>query len=103
MARRLSRRSALKGLGVSVALPLLEAMLPSTAGAAPPAAASVPRRLVFLYFPNGVNTQAWKSTGEGRDFELGKTLAKDVLAELQGGPAKAHDASTAGLIERVRG
>jgi hypothetical protein len=60
---------------VSVALPLLEAMWPSTAGAAPPAAATAPRRLVFLYFPNGVNTQAWKSTGEGRDFEPGKTLA----------------------------
>jgi hypothetical protein len=62
---------------VSIALPFLEAMLPRTAGAASAlsAADAPPRRLVFLYFPNGVNTQGWKSTGEGRDFQLGKTLA----------------------------
>ena len=35
--------------------------------------------------------------------ELGKTLATAVLGELQGGEAGAHDASTAALIERLRG
>ncbi len=36
--------------------------------------------------------------------ELGKTLAKSVLAELEGGPAQAgRDASTAGLIARLKG
>ncbi len=35
--------------------------------------------------------------------ELGKTLARDVLAELQGGEAKPHDPSTAALIARLRG
>ena len=35
--------------------------------------------------------------------ELGKTLAREVLAELQGGAAKAHDPSTAALIRKVRG
>src|SRR5689334_17708383 len=52
-------------------------MLPRTAGAAAALAAAdaLPRRLVFLYFPNGVNMQGWKSTGEGREFQLGKTLA----------------------------
>ena len=34
--------------------------------------------------------------------ELGKTLARDVLAELQGGATKAHDASTAALIGRLK-
>jgi glucose-6-phosphate isomerase len=34
--------------------------------------------------------------------ELGKTLAKDVLGELQGGPAGQHDPSTAALIARFR-
>jgi len=48
-------------------------MIP-TARAAAAAAASAPRRVVFVYFPNGVKTDYWKSTGEGADFELGRTL-----------------------------
>ncbi len=31
--------------------------------------------MVFVYFPNGVITQAWKPTGEGQDFQLGRTLS----------------------------
>jgi hypothetical protein len=80
--RPLSRRTALKGMGVSISLPLLEAMLPRSAceAGAPTArqqaaAGASPRRMVFVYFPNGVITQAWKPTGEGRDFQLGRTLA----------------------------
>jgi glucose-6-phosphate isomerase len=34
--------------------------------------------------------------------ELGKTLAKTVLSELEGGPAQPHDPSTAALIERLK-
>jgi hypothetical protein len=71
--RPISRRTVLKGLGVSVALPLLEAMAPR-ALAVDTAAKALPRRLVFVYFPNGVKTEFWKSTGEGANFELGKTL-----------------------------
>jgi hypothetical protein len=72
--RRISRRAALKGLGVTVALPLLEAMTP-VARAADAATKPLPRRLVFVYFPNGVKTEFWKSQGEGADFELGETLS----------------------------
>jgi len=71
--RPISRRTALKSLGVSISLPFLQAMVP-TARAAAAAAASAPRRLVFVYFPNGVKTEYWNSTGEGADFELGRTL-----------------------------
>ena len=71
--RPISRRTALKGLGVTIALPYLEAMAP-TSRAAAAAAAAAPRRLVFVYFPNGVKTEYWKSKGEGADFELGQTL-----------------------------
>ncbi len=34
--------------------------------------------------------------------ELGKTLAKAVFAELDGGPTSAHDPSTTALIERLK-
>src|SRR4051794_34540114 len=79
--RPLSRRTVLKGMGVSISLPLLEAMLPRSVSEAAAssareqaAAGAFPRRMVFVYFPNGVITQAWKPTGEGRDFQLGRTL-----------------------------
>src|SRR5437773_1694068 len=71
--RPISRRTALKGLGVSIALPFLEAMVP-TARAAQAAAKAAPRRMVFVYFPNGVKTEFWNCTGEGAEFELGVTL-----------------------------
>src|SRR5438477_7938557 len=72
--RPLSRRAALKSIGVSIALPFLEAMLPR-ARAAQAAADSFPKRMVFVYFPNGALPAAWKTTGEGRDFKLEGTLA----------------------------
>ena len=74
--RPISRRTALKGLGVSIALPFLETFAPRASfGAAEAAAGSFPRRMVFVYFPNGVWMDAWKSTGEGADFKLGPTLS----------------------------
>jgi hypothetical protein len=72
--RPISRRTALKGMGVSVALPLLEAMAPPIR-AADSSAKAFPRRLVFVYFPNGVWMDAWKTTGDGSDFKLGSTLS----------------------------
>ncbi len=75
--RPLSRRSALKGMGVSIALPFLEAMRPQGRGETKDKAGSSgpPRRLVWVYFPNGALMQNWKPTGEGRDFKLGRTLS----------------------------
>jgi hypothetical protein len=68
----ISRRTALKGLGAAVGLPLLEAMLPG-AGLAARASAG-PRRLAFLYVPNGIHMQAWTPATEGAAFELPATL-----------------------------
>jgi hypothetical protein len=72
LSGRISRRTALKGLGTAVALPLLECMLPA-AGAAG-AAAKAPVRMAFLYVPNGVNMAEWRPKGEGAGFELGSVL-----------------------------
>ncbi len=68
---RISRRTALKGLGVSVALPLLEAMLPGSALAWP---GRSPLRMAFLYVPNGVNMAEWTPRKEGKLEELTPTL-----------------------------
>ena len=63
--RRFSRRTMLRGAGVAVALPWLEA----TAGAA-----AYPKRLAVLFMGNGINGNHWWARGEGADMKLGKSL-----------------------------
>lgn len=67
----LNRRHFLRGLGATVALPLLDAMIPLRARAA---TASKPRRSVFVYIPNGVNGMTWQVTKPGRGYELSPSL-----------------------------
>lgn len=71
--RQLSRRTVLRGLGVTLALPWLEAMT-SSAAASAEASNSFPVRLAVLYVPNGVRQDTWTPTGEGREFTLSPTL-----------------------------
>ena len=68
----ISRRTVLRGAGVSLALPWLEAMTP--AARAGSTSSALPVRMAFLYMPNGVNTSAWAPEGTGRDFKLSRTL-----------------------------
>lgn len=79
----LSRRRFLRGLGAAVALPAWESLAFKTAFSAPSATASAglattasgaPLRTAFLYFPNGAVQKYWWPTGEGKDFELGRTM-----------------------------
>lgn len=87
---RLSRRTVLRGLGVAVSLPWLEAMGPLTAWAADPAPNNAaPNRVAFLYVPNGINMADWTPSQEGTSFELPATLqslapVKDHLLVLTG-------------------
>lgn len=68
----LSRRTFLRGMGVSLALPMLDAMVPAFAQSA--RAAAPQPRMVFLYVPNGVNIAKWMPGGAGNAFELSPTL-----------------------------
>lgn len=70
--QHLSRRALLKGLGVTVALPMLDAMTPALATAAEKVKA--PTRLFFGAVPNGIEMKAWKPQGEGKDFEFTRIL-----------------------------
>ena len=78
-SRRLSRRTVLRGLGTAIALPWLEAMAPAVrAGLGPTSpsgpAAPRPRRMAFLYVPNGVHMADWRPKEEGAGFTLPATL-----------------------------
>ncbi|HRX82753.1 MAG TPA: DUF1552 domain-containing protein, partial [Pirellulaceae bacterium] len=64
----LSRRTLLRGVGASVALPLLDAMIPAmTAQAKTVAAAERLRRLSYIYMPMGFNPTEWTPSGETLD------------------------------------
>lgn len=66
----LNRRHMLHGLGVAVALPLLECMRPLRAAEATLRA----KRSVFIYLPNGVNTIDFQVTQAGADYKFSKSL-----------------------------
>src|SRR6185369_11361359 len=70
----LSRRTVLRGAGVALGLPWLEAMAPSALSASAPAATKSPVRMAVLYMANGVNTSQWTPEGRGRDGGLSPTL-----------------------------
>ena len=62
----ITRRTVLKGLGTTVALPFLEVMLPKSAIMAGSASqASAPRRMAFIYVPNGMHMNEFTPSAEG--------------------------------------
>ena len=92
--RHLQRRTFLRGLGTTLALPFLDAMVP--AFAAPRLGATKPVvRMGFLYVPNGIISAGWMPKGEGAGFEFNttmkalepfreNTLVLSGLAQMQG-------------------
>jgi len=76
MSIRLSRRTVLRGLGTALALPVLDAMLPTVgfSASAGAAAAAGPRRLLWIYVPNGIDMQNWTPATFGAGYQLTPTL-----------------------------
>jgi hypothetical protein len=73
----LSRRAILRGVGVSLALPFLDAMVPALSAVA--TAAKPVQRYGFFYMPNGVamnhtGVNYWKPKTVGADFEFSPIL-----------------------------
>ncbi len=102
--KHLSRRTVLKGAGASIALPLLDAMIP--AGTALANTAAVPKpRMGFIYFPHGAVQQFWTPTTTGADFELSPILkplqpVKDYVTVISGTRNKGGESSDPhGIIE----
>ncbi|HYL36729.1 MAG TPA: DUF1552 domain-containing protein [Bryobacteraceae bacterium] len=66
----LPRRTFLRGVGVTMALPFLDAMVPALS-----AAPQAPRRLGYVYIPNGAVMAKWQPAGQGALEELTPTLS----------------------------
>ena len=71
--KTMGRRTVLRGMGTTMALPFLDAMLPSAARAAEEALASR-KRLQVIYTPNGMMMQNWTPTSTAANFELSPIL-----------------------------
>jgi hypothetical protein len=70
----LPRRTFLRGLGATLALPLLDSMVPALTALSKTAGKPVPR-LGFVYVPNGAVMNKWTPAATGKAFELSPTLA----------------------------
>ncbi len=73
-SKALSRRTVLRGLGASLALPFLDAMMPALSARAI-AAGKPAHRFQTFYVPNGMAMPFWTPKGEGRTFELSPILS----------------------------
>src|SRR5262245_28273540 len=86
--KQLSRRTMLRGFGATLALPLLDAMVPAMSALAASGAGGV-RRMAVVYTPNGMMMPKWTPTGEGTAFEFSPILEplapyRDRLVVLSG-------------------
>lgn len=74
--KALARRSFLRGIGTALALPMLDAMVPAAAWAAPAkaAAGAAPTRLGFVYVPNGIIMKDWIPAADGAGYEMSRLL-----------------------------
>ena len=74
----LSRRTMLRGLGTAIALPVLDSMIPtrlySAEAKAAAKAVAAPKRLAWMYVPNGIDMQNWTPAAVGSSYELTPTL-----------------------------
>ncbi len=69
LTKSLPRRTILRGMGAALALPFLDAMLPTLRAATKPS-----NRFLTFYTPNGMAMEYWTVKGEGTAFELSPIL-----------------------------
>jgi hypothetical protein len=106
---RISRRTLLRGLGVTMALPWLESVPVWGDESAGKQGANAPVRLAVLFSGNGFHSKEWWARGEGREMELGqvlaplapfkeKTLLVRGLYNAEAGKGGIHSAMTGNLL-----
>jgi hypothetical protein len=91
--KHLSRRTVLRGMGASIALPLLDAMIPARTAFAKTAAAPMPR-FGFVYFPHGAIMDRWSPAATGKEFDI-----PQILKPLE--PYRSHLTIVSGLRNKA--
>ena len=69
-------------MGVSIALPLLDAMIPAGTALANTAASPNPR-MGFIYFPHGAIMSRWAPAQTGKDFEITQILSPRACKRIR--------------------
>ena len=72
--KHISRRAVLKGIGASIALPLLDAMSPAATAWARTPAGATPKRFAFIGFPHGAIMDKWVPKETGTDYTMSPIL-----------------------------
>jgi len=89
--KAIPRRTILKGVGATLALPFLDAMVPALARAQ---SVKAPNRLSVVYVPNGIMMNDWTPEKEGADYQFKRIL--------EGGERPKLGVDMWGLISEVR-
>jgi hypothetical protein len=92
--KHISRRTVLKGVGATIALPLLDAMNPATTAWAATAAGTAPRRFAFVGFPHGAIMDKWSPAQTGAGYEM-----SPILQPLE--PFRQHMTIVSGLRNKM--
>jgi hypothetical protein len=72
--KSVGRRTALKGIGATIGLPLLESMIPAATAWADTPAGKTPKRFAFIGFPHGAIMDRWSPKETGTDFTISPIL-----------------------------
>ena len=107
--KAIPRRTVLRGLGATVALPLLDGMVPALTAQRRTVAAPT-HRLSVIYVPNGIVMEQWTPAAEGAGFELTPILQplarfRDRLLVVSGlsnkGPDNIHETGATSFLTGV--
>jgi uncharacterized protein DUF1552 len=88
--KQVSRRAVLKGVGATIALPLLDAMNPAATAWAQTPVGAAPKRLAFVGFPHGAIMDRWSPPQTGTNYEM-----SPILGPLE--PYRQHLTIVSGL------
>jgi hypothetical protein len=88
--KHVPRRTVLKGIGATVALPLLDSMFPAATAQAQTAAGKMPKRFAFVGFPHGAIMDRWSPKDTGASYTI-----SDILKPLE--PFRKHITIVSGL------
>ncbi len=88
--KRIPRRAALKGIGATITLPLLDAMIPASTAWADTPAGKTPKRFAFVGFPHGAIMDRWSPKETGTNYTM-----SDILKPLE--PFRKHLTIVSGL------
>lgn len=70
MPNLITRRTLLRGTGVALSLPWLEAMSHAAPKSGAQNLSEPPLRMAFMFMPNGVRPEQWTPAGDGEDYEI---------------------------------